>query len=576
MGKRIKLKMIACTAVLVACIMIIFLQMSNSASMKVKEKQTQAESTKVEIETSSFENSDVKLYQKTEEEAEFTEIEQKEEKDSLFKKTNTFELETKDESAPDNVSNIKSVVAEDYIIISFAPAKDNATLYEYYIEGMNENETTKTDTVKISSDSGIKGYNYIIDNQKETKAGTTINKTDDEPILISDINWSNDYYIHIRAIDNSGNCSDNTTYKINLPSNGVKLQYLDANSNNIISPEETIIGSVNEEYNANEYNKILEGYKLVNVEGETSGKLKKERINIKYKYAKLASIEIKYIDKITGEEIANKTTIEGYEGKEFEINAKNINGYKYETGEVSGTMKAGNQEITLYYNKLGNIITSYIDENSGEKIIPDFCQTYTYNQEFKTNSKEIPGYQLSKVEGREEGTITNKEEKIIYYYKKIVQVDIKHVDINTKEVIENETIEALEGDKIKIHAKEFDGYIQTTQNEKNTAIEVNEENASTKTSDQSNVSTKDNNENTLKEDDEKYTNNIIDEILGDEYESPEIEEDANEKNENGEKIKDKNIKKEITNNNINANIKQEYDIVVDSKETEYIIYYKKK
>ena len=184
--------------------------------------------------------------------------------------------------------------------------------------------------------------------------------------------------------------------------------------------------------------------------------------------------------------------------------------------------------------------------------------------------------------GISSGSITKwKDEKIIPNGKTLIKI-ADYFNCSTDYLLgrneknKDKTIEALEGDKIKIHAKEFDGYIQTTQNEKNTAIEVNEENASTKTSDQSNVSTKDNNENTLKEDDEKYTNNIIDEILGDEYESPEIEEDANEKNENGEKIKDKNIKKEITNNNINANIKQEYDIVVDSKETEYIIYYKKK
>ena len=75
----------------------------------------------------------MKLYQKTEEENEFTEVKAKEEQ-GILSTTNTFEIETKDSTCPNNVTNIKTVIADDYIIISFDPAIDNATLYEYYIE----------------------------------------------------------------------------------------------------------------------------------------------------------------------------------------------------------------------------------------------------------------------------------------------------------------------------------------------------------------------------------------------------------------------------------------------------------
>ena len=73
---------------------------------------------------------------------------------------------------------------------------------------MKSMQVNKSNITQIYSDSGIKGYNYIIDNSKETEAGVNVNKTDDEPILFTGIEWDKDYYLHIRAIDNSGNYSE--------------------------------------------------------------------------------------------------------------------------------------------------------------------------------------------------------------------------------------------------------------------------------------------------------------------------------------------------------------------------------
>ena len=117
------------------------------------------------------------------------------------------------------------------------------------------NNITKSDVTKFYSDSGIKGYNYVIDNSKETEAGIEVNKTNEEPILFQKLSGDKDYYLHIRAIDKSGNFSDNITYKIDLPSKGVTLKYIDINNKSEISPKETIIGVVNDAYNINSLKK---------------------------------------------------------------------------------------------------------------------------------------------------------------------------------------------------------------------------------------------------------------------------------------------------------------------------------
>ena len=595
MHKKSKLMTILFILILAMATTAIYLQMTNS-KIKISEKQMQSKGEKVAIEAKSTKDCNVKLYQKTEDENEFTEVKTKVENQGILSTKSTFELDTKDTSKPNNVTNIKTVIADDYIIISFDPAIDNATLYEYYIEteektnDINANneegmQVNKSNITQIYSDSGIKGYNYIIDNSKETEAGFDVNKTNDEPILFTGIQWDKDYYLHIRAIDNSGNFSNNITYKIDLPSKGVMLKYIDLNTNSEISPEETIIGNINENYDISSFNKNISGFKLVGIDGETQGVLKKERINVKYNYAKNASITVKYVDK-TGAKLLEPTVIDGYEGKEYSIYPKKIDGYVCEMQNLNGKMNAGDEERVLTYNKLGTVTTSYVNEITGENIENDVVITSAFGQAYKTEEKSIEGYELSKVEGETEGIINSDNISVTYYYKKKVNMKVKYVDITTNKLLDEEVINGLEGDKVEVKAKEFDGYVLTLKenslnenkgdlikngieySQENTLIEkskiqeeeVNYE-ASNETDDETNLDTSniDSNENEYLAENEKT--NIVEELLAGNYENDEdVEKTEETSNEHLEEY----------------NIKQEYDIVLDPKETEYIIYYRKK
>ena len=578
MHKISKLKIIFCACVILVATILIYMQM-NSTNVTLSKKQVQSEADKVAIQAKSTKDCNVKLYQKAKEEDEFTEV-KSEEKQGILSTTNTFEIETKDKANPNNVTNIKSVVTDDYIIISFTPAKDEATLYDYYIETEDKTNDTSVDNkedaqsnksniTQIYSDYGIKGYNYIIDNSKETEAGFNVNKTNNEPILFTGIEWNKDYYLHIRAIDNSGNYSENLTYKIDLPSKGVMLKYVDLNTNSEISPEETIIGTVNEKYNINSFNKNISGFKLVGIDGETEGVLKKERINVKYNYAKNASIKIKYVDTL-GNNILEPKIIEGYEGKEYSIYPKDIKGYICEVQNLSGKMTAGEEEKVFTYNKLGTVNALYVNEITGESIANDVVITDIYGNSYKTEEKVIPGYELSKVDGETEGTINSDNTKVTYYYKKQVSMVVKHVDMETNKLLDEEVISGLEGDKVEVESKSFDGYVLNIAEDKDTINSANdlikdalENYESEKIIDNSKLEEEKSFYNSK---DDKYNldsnlknTDIVDEIISDDYEeNSEITED-----ETDNKLEEKNIK-------------QHYDIVLDPNEKEYIIYYKKK
>ena len=270
--------------------------------------------------------------------------------------------------------------------------------------------------------------------------------------------------------------TNNNLQNIIVPSNGVKIEYVDINTDKNIASSENISGIVDEIYNASNIQKELLGYTFVETYGELEGTLKKEQVNVKYKYAKNITITIKYIDKQTGKELINSKEIEGYEGKIINVEKVKIKGYTCETNIDSIKLNSEIDTISLMYNKIGNIATSNADKNTNNKINEDEQKT----------------------------------------------IRLKYVDIDTDKVIYEEKIEITEGNKIKVKIKEIEGY-------------------------------------KLIEDSNNKEDSIIDEIiksLGSDLES-------NIDSESGLTLDEK------------ANVKSQYEIVMNCDDSDYIIYYKK-
>ena len=542
MGKSFKrsAKLLICTLILISTCFII-IEKKKTSKIEVKGfSDENLGSSKVEIKGGKDTN--VKVYQKEEKDNEFKEVTQKEESNYVLNSKRTFTLNTEDKESPNNITNIKPNIVENYIVITFDKAKDNGSRYKYYIE-----TDEKSEEKSIYSESGVKGYSYVIDNYKNTEAGYNINKEDNEPILYQGINWNQDYYLHIRTIDNMDNYSDTLTFKINLPSKGIRMQYIDINSNNEISPEEMIIGNANEEYNLSQYKKEIDGYKLIETNGEEQGKLKKERINFKYEYAKNAKINIEYLDRNTGKKIKNAKEIIGHEGKEYNIKPDDIEGYKNDGIIINGKMKYGINNIQIYYDLLGRATAHYIDLNTGDEIIKSERIQDIVGTEYSFTKKEIPGYDFVRCEGREDGNIGTTENKVCYYYKKEANITVKHMDIDSKEVLFEEILNGYVGDKIKVSSKEFEGYVlnEEYKNSKKKITNKKKEEESKK-----NMRKKSLEKTNL----DKEAENIIDELIN----SEDLGMPENETEE------------------IIENVIKQYDIIMECSNSEYIIYYKKR
>lgn len=244
---------------------------------------------------------------------------------------------------------------------------------------------------------------------------------------------------------------------------------------------------------------------------------------------------------------------------------KNIPGYKYSNtkGILKSKMIEGIQEIKIYYNKISHINIKYVDILTKQKIIPDEKITDIIGSEYRIGDKEISGYELEKVDGQKEGTILDEEINITFYYKEKASIVVKHVDIDTNEILLKEEIDGYVGDNIKISSKEFEGYIlnenyEKYQKSKNNKLEIKEENNPKHEPSKTSNKEKKNIKEELEEEffiTDKKTTNIIDELL--------TEENFDIKKEN------------ISENNYIETI-QSYDIVLKCNNDEYIIYYKKK
>ena len=219
-----------------------------------------------------------------------------------------------------------------------------------------------------------------------------------------------------------------SSVKIDLPSNGVNVEYVDISTEKPITSPEKISGMIDESYNASNLEKSLSDYTFLETEGEVNGTFKKEQVSVRYKYAKNSNLNVKFIDKQTGNELINSKQIQSYEGKVINIDKEKIKGYVCETNIGSITMEKEDKEVYLLYNRIDTVAVSHIDENTNKKTCDD-------------DNKRV--------------------------------INLKYVDIDTDKVIYNEKIVINKENKIKVKLKEIEGYklMEHSNNDDDTIID---------------------------------------------------------------------------------------------------------
>ena len=230
---------------------------------------------------------------------------------------------------------------------------------------------------------------------------------------------------------------------------------------------------------------------------ETEVKAKIELYETREKYEKVQTfttnvnvpgkVIVKYIDKASGNEIAETEEIVDKIGKEYKTEKKEIKGYKYieSTNNETGKIKEEEQEVIYYYEIAKAQITVKYQDKEGNSLLEDILIEGTVGENYKTEQKEIENYKYVEVKGNPEGTIT-EDETVMYIYEKTQNtiLNVRYIDIDTEQDIsykegeEDKTysyqIPGNIGDDYETEEKEIPYYIlvKSTENQKGKLTEL--------------------------------------------------------------------------------------------------------
>ncbi len=202
-------------------------------------------------------------------------------------------------------------------------------------------------------------------------------------------------------------------------SGGVIENHYDIGTGEKLAKEVKYEGYEGDEYNTSP--KVFSDYVLLEEKypKNAEGKMKLGKTEVNYYYAKKTKIIVKYVDKITGKKLADPTIIEGYEGKRYEIEPKEIERYQLieEPKNQKGKMERNTKEFTYYYIRTVTITVKYIDKDTNKTIIKE-VKIGKQNEKYKTEEKDIPYYKLIEKPKNAEGIVSTQDIEVNYYYRK--------------------------------------------------------------------------------------------------------------------------------------------------------------
>lgn len=124
-----------------------------------------------------------------------------------------------DIDSPDTpIVNSFNIYSDNKIRFNMGDIEDNGTIYNYYIEaiGQDDNTIKESNIVTTEIKSGIKGYSYVLDYEEDTVPDNKIDSLyGNEYIEMNFTPGANKpMYLHINAVDNTGNISETLHFKI--------------------------------------------------------------------------------------------------------------------------------------------------------------------------------------------------------------------------------------------------------------------------------------------------------------------------------------------------------------------------
>ena len=247
----------------------------------------------------------------------------------------------------------------------------------------------------------------------------------------------------------------------------VITHYVDIETNEEIAKQEIQSQKIGNDYTTTKINNI-ENYTFVSNTENITGQYTKDTIDVYYYYQKQSGDVIAiYVDAITGEKIADDYTDHGYVDVTYNTPEKEISGYELVRveGQTSGNFKNGETiEVTYYYkesDKIGHVIIKYQDED-GNALTEDIPKQGIVGQEYSSEAKNFPGYQLVTIPELANSTYTEESVEtpiiVIYQYQKEGKVVTHYVDTNGNDLANTTTQTGKIGDSYITTPKDIPNY----------------------------------------------------------------------------------------------------------------------
>ena len=346
----------------------------------------------------------------------------------------------------------------------------------------NEKEATITNTmIRIPSKVIVKYVDINTDEEisdrtnKEGIIGTTFDVTKD----VKDITG---YTLVKEPEEKTGTYTAETQEKIYYYAKNTKVivKYLeqddtpeDTADNKVLAGEKTLLGYEGESYST--IPEDIKGYTLVDKTNNTSGQMQRDEIIVIYYYSSNTKVIVKYLEKdntpndnTDNKVLAPEETIDGYVGKEYNTDQKDITNYTYveKTTNYKGTMTKEPIEVIYYYVQNTKVTVKYLEkdntpeDNTDNQVLAKEETIEGYEgKEYKTEQKEIKDYTFVEDTENTEGTMTKEPIEVIYYYAQNTKATVQHIDRETGEILKQETENGKVGDIFKTHAEDFEGYV---------------------------------------------------------------------------------------------------------------------
>ena len=250
-------------------------------------------------------------------------------------------------------------------------------------------------------------------------------------------------------------------------SEGVEVKYIDIKTGEELAEADLIAGNETDDYKAEA--RTISGYDLVKdkLPENAEGNMTVDKIVVEYYYIRRSGVTVKYVDKSTGDLVAETEVIEGHEGDAYKTESKDIEGYKLvKTPENNeGTMGRDMIEVIYEYARPAKVVVNYIDVDTNDDIMDAEEINGFDGDAYEVEVKEIKYYNLvqDKLPNNAKGTmkvtvtdnIVDNTIVVNYFYKKMtfslkVNKVLDSVVLNGKTLSINSDIGKIDIDKTEL------------------------------------------------------------------------------------------------------------------------------